>query len=286
VDIEDTNSNNLFGKKWLIANDGKREHYNVDALILCLRGSPFISFLGILLEKCPKKLHKFLDEWISILIVLTADDEPLFQTKKRANNHPLKTKFTQIKNYSKIIKKSLAQILIGIMIYLIIGWNLSNAGMKDYGPPKNLQFLLWLTRTDQNWNMFSPHPPKSSWWYSIQGERVDAKKFELFRHGGLFTWEGSDEISEDPPPNWISAFGNHRWFKFFENGFNQNNDYLRLSFGRYICREYNKRHSGGEQVYTFQIYLVSHTVNLEGVKTRNGKSQLWSHQCFDKRPTY
>lgn len=273
---------------WLIATDGKREYHNIEALLICFRAAPLLVFFGYLLGKCPQRFIKFLDEWFSTIHIMMTDNLQLspqqLRTPARGLVHPLREKMRQCKLCTNFYKKFLTQSLILLMLYLILTWNLSNAGIKGYGPPKGLMELMWLTRTDQNWNMFSPHPPKASWWYTIEAERVNTKKFELFHNGGLFTWEGSDIINDDPPPDWGKAFGNHRWFKFFENGFNQNHEHLRLSFGRYVCREYNARHSGGEQLFTFQIYLVSHTTQLDGTKVKNGRTKFWDHKCFDVRP--
>jgi hypothetical protein len=43
---------------------------------------------------------------------------------------------------------------------------------------------MWITRLDQGWGMFSPHPPKSTFWYVIVGQLVNDETVELFRNGG------------------------------------------------------------------------------------------------------
>jgi hypothetical protein len=51
-------------------------------------------------------------------------------------------------------------------------------------PPDSLTWMIWTTRTDQVWNMFSPHPPKASWWFVLHGQLVDGRGVELFKNGG------------------------------------------------------------------------------------------------------
>jgi len=178
----------------------------------------------------------------------------------------------------------MVQLGLLYLLYLIICWNMGNIGNQTWTPDESEKWLVWVTRTDQQWNMFSPQPPKSSWWYWIEAELVNEKKVELFKNGALFTWEYNYDMSDLPPDPFEISFKNHRWFKYFENGFNQDYEHLRLSFGRYLCREFNKRNPIETQVWKHSIWLVTHTVDLTGKKTRSGKQLLWTHQCFDEKP--
>jgi len=158
------------------------------------------------------------------------------------------------------------------ILYLSVCWNLANVGYTNWSPPEKDRGIVWLLRLDQMWNMFTPQPPKTSWWYSIEGELVNEKKVEIFKNGAMFTWEYNYDLSDDPPDLPLT-FKNHRWFKYFENGFNQI-EHLREPFGRYLCREYNKRHPVETQLWRYKIYAESHTVDLTGKKTRNQRQLI------------
>lgn len=108
--------------------------------------------------------------------------------------------------------------------------------------------------------MFSPQPPHASFFFTIPGYLVNNTKVELFRNGGLWSWEPNAEVDFGFPKDIYKDFRSHRWFKFFENGFVPQQDYLRLSFGRWICREFNKRHQVAEQLYNYTIYYISREV--------------------------
>jgi hypothetical protein len=105
--------------------------------------------------------------------------------------------------------------------------------------------------------MFAPRPPDSWWFYNIDATLDDNRNVELFTKGGLFTWEPSEQKWERPE-NFVDAFKNHRWFKYYENGINNHpeNNALRLNFGRWICREYNSRHSGADRLWKFSLYFI------------------------------
>jgi len=180
------------------------------------------------------------------------------------------------------------QLILLYLILLTIQWNLGNIGFDNYAPAESSKWMMLITRLDQSWNMFSPSPPHSSWWYVIEAELVNSKKIELFTKGGIHTWIPNEVISYDQPPeDFVDCFRNHRWYKFFENGYNDPaNEFIRLSFGRYICREYNSRRQGGEQIFQFDVHWISHTVDLNGTKSIDQREVLWQHICFDTRPEY
>jgi hypothetical protein len=53
-----------------------------------------------------------------------------------------------------------------------------------------------------------------------------------------------------------------------------------LYFGQYMCREWNARHSGSEQLRTFQItYMLEETLP-DNRQANPQKVVLWEHSCF------
>lgn len=53
----------------------------------------------------------------------------------------------------------------------------------------------------------------------------------------------------DPPLPWYPNYGDHRHWKYWEN-YNWHSDAseVRLEHGRWICREWNRRHTGDQVV--------------------------------------
>jgi len=175
----------------------------------------------------------------------------------------------------------------GVLFYMLWCVNASAAGYPQYTTPSSLHGLTWSMHFPQNWGMFSPRPPDVNWWYNIKGELDNGSFVELFSYGGLYTMEPSPYLGVTKPPSTIQAFKNHRWFKLFEVGINYHRsaDVLRLSFGRWICREYNKRHFGNQALYKHDLYFVSEQVDmrkLDGSRFPMQSSVLWKHQCYYK----
>jgi hypothetical protein len=183
---------------------------------------------------------------------------------------------------------ALALIALSLMV------NLDSLG--TYPMPPSLLPLVGALHLDQHWAMFAPHPPTDQFWYSMPGETIDGTQLELFQQGGLRRWSGiaAADIDTSVRPSgddMFASIGNQRWFKYFENGINgsPHNMALRLEFGRWICREYNRERLPRDQLYTFELRL-----HIERIQVRDdplerpqppafGPQVLSMHKCFDSR---
>lgn len=172
------------------------------------------------------------------------------------------------------------------LVYFVFGWNMNNIGVSRWVPKQGIRWVAYTLHIDQAWNMFSPHPPDASWWYIIEGTLVNEDIVEMHRDRGMFEWKGVPLNDWSPPASVPDTIGNHRWFKFYEQVNNNHaNAAIRLHWGRYICREWNKRHGYYERVYEFKIWWLSRRVFLDGSRKDQPKQQLWHHVCYDTKPT-
>lgn len=131
--------------------------------------------------------------------------------------------------------------------------------------------------------MFSPQPPTASGWHIIEAVLQNGTKVELFKNEGLWKWQGTYPVSFDPPAPFHKSYGSHRWYKFWENGFNggrANENGVRLNFGRWICREWNARHSGEARLVQYWIHWVLEYHHLDGSRSRRPHQTLWHHVCW------
>ncbi|KAM9980601.1 hypothetical protein ACTFIY_002906 [Dictyostelium cf. discoideum] len=166
--------------------------------------------------------------------------------------------------------------------YFLLAYNL-NVFKINLGYDYSWNQFAYIFRLDQGWNMFSPAPPKTHWWHVIHGELDDGTKVELFKDEGMFKFEINTVVNFEKPDPFYKSYGNHRWFKYYENGYNQgNSDSLRLEHGKYICREFNSRHFGDEMLYKFSVYFVYEFQNLDGTVGEKSHSSLWNHICYNK----
>lgn len=183
---------------------------------------------------------------------------------------------------AKRVGKIASSVLVLFLAVYVISWNMGNIGVQYHFPP-SMNAIGWLLHIDQSWGMFSPHPPKAHWWYVIEAESDKGVVFELFRDSGLFRWEGNTPFSFDKADPFHESFGNHRWFKYFENGYNNRNRMdLRLHFGKWVCRQYNARHLGVDRLYHFKVHFVIEDQPLEAPRENQRSEVLWEHICYEK----
>lgn len=273
-----------FKDTWIIAEDCHGNlHRNWDAFVAISDVSVLIWLLKPVLKK-----SKCIAVEIMELVHEHGPSRPahLNLTKKRSVKQFSEASHI-IKNALNITYWILFEILVGILLYTLFTVNASAAGYPQYNTPNSLNSLSWALHFPQNWGMFSPRPPDNMWWYNIKGELDNGTFVELFTNGGLHSWQIAPYEYRHKPADMIIAFKNHRWFKFFEVGLNYHRsaDQLRLAFGRWICREFNKRYSGTQALYKHEIILVNERVDLQkldGSRIPSGESSLWKHMCYYK----
>lgn len=265
---------------WLVAEDLKGNRYkNAKALQSVFSLSPlvkplsffpsFFKFPSLLLSK----LHSD-----SLSQNIPSPTKPHTTTTAATNKNQ-----NNISNNIKKIKKITGTIVLVFLTIYIISWNMGNVGLPKLHSSVN--FIGYGLHIEQSWGMFSPHPPKAHWWYIIWVEQDDGKTFELFRNAGLFTWEGNTPYSLEKPNPFHESFKNHRWFKFFEIGYNnKNRQDLRLSFGRWLCREYNARHYKEKRMYHYRVMFVIEDQPLEAPRNNRRSEELWEHISYEKKP--
>jgi hypothetical protein len=162
-------------------------------------------------------------------------------------------------------------------LILCLGWNLSTMNIPN--PANDLWALGPLLGIDQHWGMFSPRPPDTDFWYTIEGNTTGGQHIEIWHDGGLFEWKPRPVEWEMPQPL-HKSIGNHRWFKYYEMYNQANTEALRLAYGRYICREWNKRYEGNDQLHMFNVWVLQERHNLDGTSTPLNKILLWGHRCY------
>jgi hypothetical protein len=278
--------NNKKSYNWLYLKGPKTEKYDIEALLFIADESPLL----FLFSKFINSAQSLKDSLDSLLLTLSQN----FEIDKVENELKMDTRTYETKNLflkHKYVWKTSAYMTLQIFLFylcvLIVSWNLSNIGTASFIGGDVGRAVMLVTKMDQSWHMFSPHPPISSWWYVIDAELVNYEKVELFQNGALHTFKYNKEVDWSMQ-NIRAGVGGHRWYKYFENGYNgASRDHLRLSFGRYVCREFNSRYNGGEQVYTFKVYFYFsdyHVSNNSRTPGPSGGQELWSHVCFDVRP--
>eukprot|EP01116_Phalansterium_solitarium_P025084 TRINITY_DN941_c1_g1_i2.p2 TRINITY_DN941_c1_g1~~TRINITY_DN941_c1_g1_i2.p2 ORF type:complete len:400 (-),score=155.98 TRINITY_DN941_c1_g1_i2:38-1237(-) len=175
------------------------------------------------------------------------------------------------------------------LVYTVIALNGANIGWHP-GPDWSYRPLIAMLQLDQYWGVFAPRPPDVYFWINIEATLDDGTKAELFANRAYInagppivphTWAKPKEV-------WY-GFKNHRWIKFFENGYLSHPSFreLRGEFGKFVCRNYNNHNFGPQRLWQYKVHLFSEQANYATMDGFNriqlGSQVLWDHVCYNKR---
>ena len=176
-----------------------------------------------------------------------------------------------------MLRSSFATNLLAIifLVYVFL-WNLSSVSTFKIPEP------LWPPATvlglDQYWAMFAPAPPRGDLWHVIPGKLRDGQRVDLLPAAkGDFSLH---KLSWAKPAHGRDLYKDEHWRKYLENLDDDQFADQRLYFGQYICREWNARHTGGEQLRTFDITYMWQPTFLNYRQGTPQKTVLWEHSCF------
>ena len=177
-----------------------------------------------------------------------------------------------------MLRSSLATNLLAFLflVYVFL-WNLG--GVVSFTTvPERIVPLGTFLGLEQYWAMFAPSPPKGDLWHVIPGKLRDGQQVDLLPvASGDFSLH---ELTWKKPPYVREIYRNEHWRKYFENLDNDQFTNQRLYFGQYICREWNARHTGAEQLMTFEITYMWQPTHLDYRQSAPQKTILWEHHCF------
>ncbi|GAM24706.1 hypothetical protein SAMD00019534_078810 [Acytostelium subglobosum LB1] len=272
-----TVNSDVYGEDWFVTIDSNGiRRKNLSALNFLMSKSPLLFWLSWLCTRVSAGVSSV----FSRFFVLTHKQGKQSQAlSKRPSLYVLRR--SPRRRPSRVWSVA-NNIFCALLFYLILGYNLNIFSYRVPFWSYRQQQVAFLIRFDQGWNMFSPSPPKIHWWHAIHGETDNGTKIELFKDNAFHQMHLTDkvnmEVNFDKPVPFDTTYGNHRWFKFWENGYNSANaNELRLETGRYICRQFNSAHFGSMKLYTFKVYFIYEYMSLDGTVSAPSMQTLWEH---------
>lgn len=120
--------------------------------------------------------------------------------------------------------------------------------------PKPIKYFGYLTRQQQTWQMFAPHPGVQDGWFVAQGETLGGRQIDLLRDGA--------PVSLDKPESVSASFPNHRWRCWLLNLGNRRDARVNTSFATWLANDWNTRHPGPQSVKRVTLIFVSEPTPL------------------------
>ena len=237
----------------VITEDGMH-HYRAEALKYIISVSPIFFFVSYLF-KIPKSL-----EFIDYVYKNIAKNRLKICIKPKPESST--TKNLQI----------ISGVFITLMFIIAFTHNIDSLPGHKGLIPQKLNFLVALTRIDQRFDMFAPYPLVDDGWYVIPGILADGRNVDLFRNGAPVVFTKPIDVAK--------LYSNQRWQKYMMNLWSNDFEKYRLSYGQYLCRDWNDSHEGKDQLETFQIIYMKETTLPDYEKPTVEPVTIWDHHCF------
>jgi len=168
------------------------------------------------------------------------------------------------------LKRPVNLVLIFFIIYIFI-WNMGTVypAWEIQNPARRIGVVLGF---EQTWNMFSP-PLRDDGWYVIPGKLKNGSEVDLFREGKPVSWEKPKRVA--------LMYQTERDRKYMMNLWLASNKDYRLYYGKYLCRDWNSRNTGEEQLQSFKINFMLERTRPNRLPAKVEKNTTWTHYCFD-----
>ena len=105
---------------------------------------------------------------------------------------------------------------------------------------------LMMIRLNANWGMFAPNPPSDSGWFVFVAKQKTGLSIDPWRGGEPVDWEKPEVPS--------ATYKTQRWRKFLDNIINPRHAVVRPYFLRWMCNDWNQRHTGLDQVSEIEFF--------------------------------
>jgi hypothetical protein len=148
------------------------------------------------------------------------------------------------------------QVFVGACLLCVFGWNVRTmrpAGRITRFISSIVDRPLVVLGLDQRWFMFSPYPFRNNGWQVVEGELQNSSKVDLLRDGQPIRW--------DKPDHFDGALLRYRQRQYMVVLSMSWNTPFRKDYGAYLCREWNTKHSGDQELKSLKMfYMVQETL--------------------------
>jgi hypothetical protein len=172
----------------------------------------------------------------------------------------------------------LLNTVVGLLLVYVFLWNVRIIDYK-FGSqflPKSLNRIAEVTQVNQGWKMFAPKPFTENGWYVFPGKLKNGKEVDLFLGeptiGEPIRWEKPEVLVSH-------LFRNERWRRYLMNLWLRDYSDQRPNYCRYLCREWNRTHTGGEQLSSFKLYYVLEETLPDYIQADPRPFQMIEWQC-------
>jgi len=178
---------------------------------------------------------------------------------------------TSILNGLGLVGRRVRDLAVIVLIVFVVFWNIESVSgtARPYIPRAYTQIVPALG-LDQYFNFFAPDPETDDGWFVILGELKNGKRVNAFT--------GESTVSFDHPSGVYNTYLGQRWSAFLICLWTPNcNPYLE-PFTKYLAREWNRHHSGDEQMQSIEITFMHSYVGPGHTRSDVTPETIWTQR--------
>lgn len=246
-------------QSWVVLDSQDQATMKWPALVTLLRGSPLLFWLAPLLsavwlEKPGNALYGAL-------------------ARRRAALDPMAARLMGTPE-AESEPRSVWKHLPALMLAMLLLWNLSSVRWLPPSAGQIVAPVLELLRLDQTWALYSRSTLENDGWLMVPAKLADGSEVDLLRSD-----QGAPDFNK--PGHAVIAADGLRWLGYRERLWQDNSASQRQLYARYLCRQWNDRHSGAPEKQVGQlsfIYMLERT-SAPGTAAQIEQRILGTHSC-------
>jgi len=161
------------------------------------------------------------------------------------------------------------QVLLAFPVAVMLVYDYMEVTYTKDRQSWSMHWLGETLRVTQQWDMFSPRPAHFDGWFIAPGVLANGKVIDLLRDGGPLRTE---------PPETMPWVGDPYRIGYFYEGVRNQLPALGSHFGRWLCRNWNRDHAGGERLDRLEFVWMN--VDLSrGMRDTPTRHWLIRHRC-------
>jgi len=168
-------------------------------------------------------------------------------------------------------------LLAALTLVYVFSSNL--ASVSGFTVPERVAPIGLALSLDQGWSVFAPGVTRYNDWYVIPGTLQNGQQVNLIPAALHNDFSSREGVSWEKPPDVSGDLKNKYWRKYLSSIRADSGEPLRPYFGRYVCREWNARHTGDEQLVDLQLGIVEEMTLPDYQRAEPESTVLLEHTC-------
>jgi predicted DCC family thiol-disulfide oxidoreductase YuxK len=240
---------------WVVIDRDNTAHLKFEAFIALLKASPLLRWVSPLLSLRP----------------MVAIGTRVYDSVANSRGEVAGTTawLWQSRDVRFIPGRAL-QAMAGAFVIAVLAWNLATIQVLPKGVMSALAPSFRTLRIDQLWDMFAPQPSRLDGWTVFPGELENGQRVDVLKPRQALDW------NRPARPN---QHENVRWHTLRWRLLALRSEPLFEGYGRYLCREWNRRATPGERLLRFDMVFVIERSRPRGEAREAERQTAWRHHC-------